>query len=269
MASHRWRVEPDSKLSLSRIDTRSTAGAPGDKQATKAATDVLRARLVELQAKLYAEHAQNLLVVFQAIDTGGKDGTIRSVLSGVNPAGVEVTSFKRPTEDELSHDFLWRVHRAAPGKGHIGVFNRSHYEDVLVARVHRLVPQAVWRERFEHIRAFEANLAAAGTRVVKVFLHISKEEQAERLRSRLEDPAKHWKFEAGDLEERKLWREYQQAFRDALAATSTEAAPWFVVPADRKWYRDWAVTKLLVEALEDMDPQFPPAPEGLEDVVVS
>ncbi len=271
MSSHpsaRWRVKPGGKLDLAAVDTRGTDGAPGDKEATKEATDALRERLVELQERLYAEHRQSLLVVLQAIDTGGKDGTIRNVFSGVNPAGVEVTSFKRPSEEELAHDVLWRIHRATPGAGHIGVFNRSHYEDVLVVRVHGLVPDDVVEARYGHIKAFEANLVAAGTRVVKLFLHISKDEQRERLQSRLDDPAKHWKFELGDLEERKLWPQYQEAFRDALRETSTDDAPWFVIPADRKWYRDWAVLTILVEALEAMDPQFPEAEPGLAEVVI-
>lgn len=264
----RWRVPAGGKLSLDRIDPRSTDAAPGDKAQTREASAALRDTLIEQQARLYAEHGQSLLVVLQAMDTGGKDGTIRNVFSGVNPQGVTVTSFKRPTEEELAHDVLWRVHAATPAQGHIAVFNRSHYEDVLVARVHRLVAPEVVEARYEHIRAFESNLADAGTRVVKLYLHISKDEQRDRLQSRLDDPAKHWKFEAGDLEERKLWPDYQRAFHDALTATSTKRAPWFVVPADRKWYRDWAVLTILTQALGEMDPQYPPAPAGLADVVI-
>jgi PPK2 family polyphosphate:nucleotide phosphotransferase len=264
----RWRVPEGARLTLAKIDPRAADDAPGDKAATKAASDTLRAELVELQARLYAESRQSLLVVLQAMDTGGKDGAIRNVFSGVNPQGVTVTSFKRPTEEELAHDFLWRVHRAAPEQGRIAVFNRSHYEDVLVVKVHGLAPPEVIQGRYEHIRGFEASLAAAGTRIVKLYLHISEEEQAARLQSRLDDPAKHWKFEAGDLEERKRWPDYQQAFQDALRATSTARAPWYVIPADRKWYRDWAVLTILTRALRDMDPQFPPPADGLEDVVI-
>jgi len=264
----RWRVAEGSRLSLARTDPRSTDGAPGDKEATRVASDGLRATLVEQQARLYAESRQSLLVVLQAMDTGGKDGTIRNVFSGVNPQGVTVTSFKAPTAEELAHDFLWRVHRAAPKKGQVAVFNRSHYEDVLVVRVHRLIGPKVVRARYAHIRAFEANLADAGTRVVKLYLHISKEEQRARLQSRLDDPAKHWKFDVGDLDERVLWPEYEQAFRDAISATTTAAAPWYVIPADRKWYRDWATLTVLTQTLKRMDPRYPPAPEGLAEVVV-
>ncbi len=264
----RWRVAEGARLSLARIDPRSTGGAPGDKAATRTESEKLRATLVEQQARLYAESEQSLLVVLQAMDTGGKDGAIRSVLSGVNPQGVTVTSFKAPTAEQLAHDFLWRIHAATPEKGRIAVFNRSHYEDVLVVRVHGLASPKVVRARYEHIRAFEANLADAGTRVVKLYLHISKEEQCERLQSRLDDPAKHWKFDVGDLDERRLWPDYQRAFRHAISATATAAAPWYVIPADRKWYRDWAILTVLTETLAAMDPRYPPAPESLADVVI-
>ena len=264
----RWRVREGARVSLARVDTRATGGAPGDKTRTQRASDTLRARLIELQARLYAEHRRSLLVVLQAMDTGGKDGTIRNVFAGVNPQGVQVTSFKRPTDEELAHDFLWRIHAAAPGHGHIGVFNRSHYEDVLVASVHALAPPKVIRARYEHICAWEANLADAGTRVVKIMLHISRDEQRARLQSRLDDPAKHWKFEPGDLAERERWPDYMRAFQSALNHTSTAAAPWHVIPADRKWYRDWAVLTVLTQTLEAMDPQYPPAAEGLADVVI-
>ncbi len=266
--AERWRIRKGSRLLLSNIDTRSTDDAPGDKKQTREASAELRTLLVEQQARLYAESGQSLLVVLQAMDTGGKDGAIRNVFSGVNPQGVTVTSFKAPTEEQLAHDFLWRIHRATPGNGQIAVFNRSHYEDVLVARVHDLVPAKVVKARYGHIRAFEANLADAGTRVVKFYLHISSEEQAERLQSRLDDPAKHWKFELGDLDERKRWSEYQAAFRDAIAQTTTDKAPWYVIPADRKWYRDWAILTVLTQTLQDMDPRYPPAPDGLEDVAI-
>ena len=265
----RWRVPEGTSLSLARIDPRSTAGAPGPKEATRAASEGLRERLVEQQARLYAERRQSLLVVLQAMDTGGKDGAIRNVFSGVNPQGVTVTPFKAPTEEELAHDFLWRVHRAAPAQGQIAVFNRSHYEDVLVVRVHGLVAPKVVRARYGQIRAFEANLAAAGTRIVKLYLHISADEQRARLQARLDDPAKHWKFALGDLDERKLWPDYQRAFRDAIAKTSTAPAPWYVVPADRKWYRDWAILTILTQTLDAMDPRYPPPAEDLAGVVVS
>ena len=268
MVADRWRVAEGTDPGLAGIDPGDPAGAPGDKDETKAASAALREELIDLQARLFAESRRSLLVVLQAMDAGGKDGTIRSVLSGVNPQGCRIKSFGVPSEEELEHDFLWRVHRATPRQGEIVVFNRSHYEDVLVVRVHGLVPEEVWRARYEQIRDFERTLSAAGTRVVKCMLHISKEEQAERLRERLEDPTKRWKFRAGDLEERKRWDDYMAAFGDALRDTSTAEAPWYVIPADRNWYRDWAVLTLLVETLREMDPQFPQAEEGLDSIVV-
>lgn len=201
------------------------------------------------------------------MDAGGKDGTIGHVFRGLNPAGCRVASFKAPTEEELAHDFLWRVHQVVPGRGEVAVFNRSHYEDVLVARVHNLVPEDVWRPRYKHIVAFEQNLAAAGTRIVKLFLHISKEEQARRLRERLKDPTKRWKLRLSDLEERKRWDDYQAAYAEAIERTSTKAAPWYVIPADHKWYRNWAVSRILLETFAEMDPHYPPA-AGLAGVVI-
>ena len=264
----RWLVKPGSEVRLGKIDTRSTEGAPGDKAATEPATAAMHADLDLLQEKLYAEGERSLLVVLQALDAGGKDGTIKHVFRGFNPAGARVVSFKVPSEEERSHDFLWRVHAKAPAKGEIVVFNRSHYEDVLVVRVHDLVPEKVWRARYELINDFEANLVAAGTRIVKLMLHISKEAQAERFQARLDDPTKRWKFRKGDLAERERWHEYTAAFEEALSRTSTAEAPWYVIPADRKWYRNWAVSRILVETLEDMNPQYP-APEDLTGVTVT
>jgi PPK2 family polyphosphate:nucleotide phosphotransferase len=265
--SGRWRVAPGTKVDLGEIDARSTDGAPGDKADTQEVVDGLHEELAGLQERLYAEGERSLLVVLQAIDAGGKDGTIKHVFRGLNPAGSRVVSFKVPSEEERSHDFLWRVHARTPAKGEVVVFNRSHYEDVLVVRVHDLVPEKVWRPRYEFINDFEANLAAAGTRIVKLYLHISKEEQAERFRARLDDPSKRWKFRTGDLEERKRWDDYVGAFEEAISRTSTDHAPWYVIPADRKWYRNWAVSRILVETLEDMDPRYPPA-EDLSGVEV-
>jgi PPK2 family polyphosphate:nucleotide phosphotransferase len=267
--SKRFMVDPGSAVDLAAIDTASTDGAPGDKHETKTTFRELRHKLAELQERLYAESAQSLLVVLQAMDGGGKDGTIKHVFRGANPSGTRVSSFKVPTDEELAHDFLWRVHKAVPRKGEIVLFNRSHYEDVLVVRVHQLVPEEVWRPRYEQINAFEASLAAARTRVLKLFLHISKDEQADRFRRRLERPDKHWKFNRSDLDERALWGEYQQAYAEAIERTSTEHAPWYVVPADRKWYRNWAVSQIVLDALTDMAPRFPPAEDGLDDVVVT
>jgi PPK2 family polyphosphate:nucleotide phosphotransferase len=254
-----WRVTPGSTFTLADLPTSTEEGPPGDKEETGAALDSLVETISSFQERLWAEREQSLLVVLQAMDTGGKDGTIRAVFSGVNPQGVHVTSFRAPTPDELAHDFLWRIHRAAPAKGEIGVFNRSHYEDVLVVRVKNIVPERVWRERDELINNFERQLTHGSTTVIKFFLHMSKEEQAKRLQARLDDPSKHWKFNAGDLKERALWDDYQAAFQDAIAQTSTEVAPWYVIPSDRKWYRNWAVGKVIAETLERMDPRYPPA----------
>lgn len=217
----------------------------------------LRQRLNDLQELLYAEHRRSLLIVFQAMDTGGKDGAIENLLTGVNPAGVQVASFKAPTTEELKHDFLWRIHAQTPKRGHIGVFNRSHYEDVLITRVHDIVDKKTYTQRYADINNFESLLTHNGTRILKFFLHISKEEQAERLQARLDDPAKNWKFDPNDLKERAYWEQYQEAYEDALRHCSSAAAPWFVVPANHKWARDLAITEIVVAALEEMNPKPP------------
>lgn len=223
----------------------------------------LREELVELQRRLYAEGRRSVLVVLQAMDAGGKDGTIRRVFQGVNPQGVRVTSFKVPSSLELRHDFLWRIHQAAPPAGMIGVFNRSHYEDVLVVRVENLVPRDVWKPRFEHINAFERLLTDSGTTILKFFLHISKDEQRERLEARLKEPEKHWKFSPLDAEKRRHWDGYMEAYEDVLNRCTTEHAPWYVIPADQKWYRNLAIARVLVDTLKDLDPQYPPPIEDL------
>ena len=261
-------VEPGQRVRLRDDAADATSGSPGDRQATLEATEALHEELIQLQARFWAEHRWALLVVFQAIDAGGKDGTIRKVFSGLNPAGVRVASFKRPTEEELDHDFLWRVHAQCPRRGEIAVFNRSHYEDVLVTRVHGLIDEATWTRRYEQIRHFEAHLAAEGTRIVKFFLHISKEEQRQRLQARIDAPESRWKFSMGDLPERERWDDYQEAFGDLIGATSTRAAPWYVIPADHKRYRDFAVSSVLHQVLVGLDPQFPPAAPGIEGLVV-
>jgi PPK2 family polyphosphate:nucleotide phosphotransferase len=266
--ARRWRVAPGTRFELAAIDPASDAGAPGDKAEVEGVIPSLVAELGDSQNRLWAEGRRSLLVVLQAMDAGGKDGTIRKVFTGVNPQGVRVWSFKAPTPEEMAHDFLWRVHRRTPAAGEIALFNRSHYEDVLVVRVAELVPESVWRPRYEQIRAFESTLAAAGTTVVKVFLHISKDEQAERFRDRLAEPSKRWKFAAGDLEVRRHWDDYQAAYQEAIAETSTEVAPWYVVPADRKWYRNWAVLQILLATMAELDPQFPPDEPGLDGIVV-
>ena len=242
---------------LADVDPGSTADAPGDKDETIDAFEKLRDEIDDWQQRLYAEREQALLVVIQAIDAGGKDGTIKKVFTGVNPQGVRVTSFKEPSEDELAHDFLWRVHKATPGKGEIGVFNRSHYEDVLIVRVHDIVPEKVWRARYGIIRDFERSLVAARTRVVKLFLHISEDEQKQRFEARQENPDKHWKYNPADEKERERWDDYQRAFEDAINETSTDDAPWYVIPANHKWYRNWLVATILVDTLREMNPQYP------------
>lgn len=222
------------------------------------------AELTELQEKLYASSAGSLLVVLQAMDTGGKDSTIRSVFSPINPQGCRVWSFKKPTELELSHHFLWRVFQKVPAKGMIGIFNRSHYEDVLITRVHGLVSDRLAKRRFEEIKDFEKTLSENGTRIVKFYLHISKEEQKRRLQDRLDIPKKHWKFNPQDLQERSHWDRYLHYYEEAIQATSTREAPWYVIPANNKWYRDVLVAKAIREALETMKLKFPPPPAGLD-----
>jgi PPK2 family polyphosphate:nucleotide phosphotransferase len=263
-----FKVAPGSSVDLSRVDTRSESDFVGKKPEGKQAHRELNDRLEGLQELMYAEGKHRLLVVLQATDTGGKDGTIRHVFEGVNPQGVKVAAFKKPTERELAHDYLWRVHRHVPGDGEITIFNRSHYEDVLVVRVHHLVPESVWSRRYDHINDFERLLVDEGTHIVKFFLHISRDEQKERLQARLDDPSKHWKFSLGDLDERKLWDDYQRAFADMLSKTSTDWAPWYIVPADRKWFRDLLVASVLVETLDSMDMRYPENEDDLSDVTI-
>jgi PPK2 family polyphosphate:nucleotide phosphotransferase len=257
---NKHRVQKNDKVNLSKTET---DGKKIEKNRDECAAlfKTVRSELIELQAKLYAEGKQKLLVVFQAMDAGGKDGTTRSVFEGANPQGVEVTSFKRPTEAELAHDFLWRVHKAVPASGMIGVFNRSHYEDVLVVRVHNIVPETVWQPRYEMINDFEEMLTASDTRIIKFFLHISKNEQKQRFQERIDVPAKRWKFDPADLEKRKSWDDYQKAFEDMLEKCSTKECPWYIVPADQNWYRDLVVASVIVETLKEMNPQFPSPPD--------
>jgi PPK2 family polyphosphate:nucleotide phosphotransferase len=224
--------------------------------------------LSELQEKFYADGGHRLLMVLQATDTGGKDGTIKKVFRGVNPAGVRMASFKQPSHHELARDYLWRVHAQVPRDAEIVIFNRSHYEDVLVVRVKQLVREDVWSKRYDHINDFERMLADEGTTIVKIFLHISKDEQKERLQARLDDPSKHWKFSVGDLGDRKLWDEYQQAYQDMVERTSQEVAPWYVVPADRKWYRDLVVSSILIETLQNLDLTYPENTDDLSRIVL-
>jgi PPK2 family polyphosphate:nucleotide phosphotransferase len=230
--------------------------------------EVQRKRIAKLQARLYAENNQGLLIVLQAMDTGGKDGTIKHVFEGVNPQGCRVSSFKAPSAEEANHDFLWRYHKSAPSKGRIGIFNRSHYEDVLIVRVKNLVPEEVWRPRYETINEFERSLTLSGVTVLKFFLHISKDEQKRRLQSRLDDPDKRWKFDDGDIRERLLWEDYQVAYEDTISACSTEHAPWYVVSAHKKWYRNLVVARTIADTLQAMNPRYPPAQEGLENITI-
>lgn len=262
-----YRMKPHAKIQLDKMDPDDTGEykkTDQGKEKAKAITAELTGRLGELQERLYANGERSVLVVLQGMDTSGKDGTIKSVMSGVNPQGCKVASFKTPSNSELAHDFLWRVHHEAPAKGHIGIFNRSHYEDVLITRVHGWVTDKVANQRFNQIKAFEELLYENGTLILKFFLHISKEEQKKRLEARIQDPEKRWKFNQGDLEERKLWDKYMQAFEDVLSATSTDHAPWFIVPSNRKWYRNLVVATTLVEALEDLKLKRPVAPAGID-----
>lgn len=254
----RYQVKPGQKVRLKDWSPDPPGDFEGGKEAARAEVAELNRRLEALQERLFAERRHKVLVILQGMDTSGKDGVIRSVFDGVNPQGVKVASFKVPTQEELDRDYLWRVHKVVPGRGEMVIFNRSHYEDVLVVRVHQLVPPEVWKKRYDQINEFERLLWETGTTILKFFLFISKEEQKQRLLERLADPAKHWKFNPGDLKERALWDEYEKAYEDALSRTSTEFAPWYIVPADKKWYRDWVISRVLVETLENLNIQLPP-----------
>jgi PPK2 family polyphosphate:nucleotide phosphotransferase len=267
----RLRIAPGGPVDLGSIDPAGTPGAPREAGKGWAAERLaeIGADLASYQEMLYAgakvgTSRQRLLLVLQAMDCGGKDGVTRKVAGTMNPQGLHIVSFGKPTEEERRHDFLWRIRRALPTPGYVGVFNRSHYEDVLVVRVHDLVPREVWSARYDQINQFERELAGDGTTIVKVMLHISYGEQRRRLLRRLEDPTKHWKYEPGDVDERKLWPAYQEAYQDALARCSTDDAPWYVVPADHKWYRDWAVATLLRETFAELGLRYPPATFDVE-----
>jgi len=261
-----YRVAPDDDINLSDWDPNDKSKFDGNKITAQKRLEELNYELEALQELLYAEHKYRVLVVLQAMDTGGKDGTIRHVFEGVNPQGVKVASFKVPTREELDHDYLWRVHKQTPGKGEIVIFNRSHYEDVLVVRVHKLVPKETWALRYEQINEFERLLYEEGTKILKFFLHIDLKEQKERLQARLDDPNKQWKFSLGDLKERKLWPEYTEAYEDVLRKTSTKWAPWYIVPANRKWYRNLVVASIMVDALKRLDMSYPQPEDDLSQV---
>lgn len=265
---NQYRVQPGSEIDLSQWDPADLRFSPGSKAEAKAKLRELNDEMEELQELLYAEGKHRVLIVLQGMDTSGKDGTIRHVFEGVNPQGVRVANFKVPTRHELARDYLWRVHQVVPRKGEIVIFNRSHYEDVLVVRVHNLVPEEMWARRYDHINDFERMMHDEGTTIRKIYLHIDMDEQKERLLARLHEPHKQWKFSLGDVKERKRWHDYTQAYEAALSRTSTDWAPWYIVPANRKWYRNLVVASILVDTLKDLSMQYPEPEEGLDDVVI-
>jgi len=258
-ALEKYLVKPGSKIDLDKIDSddRDLFG-DGGKEESWPAFDVLQEELKYLQKLLYAQNKHRVLVVIQAMDTGGKDGCIKHVFSRIDPQGIHVRSFKKPSEEELSHDFLWRIHEKVPRNGQLVIFNRSHYEDIIAVKVKKLFPDKVWKQRFRHVIEFERMLAEEGTTIVKIYLHISKEEQKARLESRLVNPDKHWKFNPDDLKDRALWADFMETYEDLLGKTSTEYAPWYVVPANRKWYRNLVVARIMVDTLKKLKMDFPP-----------
>jgi PPK2 family polyphosphate:nucleotide phosphotransferase len=260
-----FRVAYESKLDLDKIDP-DFSGKHDDKESAEAEIAQQAKQLRDMQYLLYAEGKRSLLVCLQALDAAGKDGTINHVLGAMNPQGCRVYSFKAPSKEELAHDFLWRIHACTPGKGEVAIFNRSHYEDVLVARVHKLVPKDVWSERYEIINEFERELVSNGTNIVKICLHISEEEQLRRFKQRLDDPARHWKISESDYAERKLWPEYRKAYEDAIGKTSTKHAPWYVVPANHKWFRNLAVSNIIVETLKSLRMTLPAPTVDIEEI---
>lgn len=261
------RLTPGKPIQLADLTTRGKE-LHSDRDAAEAEFVDLRNEFIETQNRLYAERRQKLLIVLQAMDAGGKDSTIRKVFHGVNPQGVRVTSFKAPTDEQLDHDYLWRVHKAVPAAGMIGVFNRSHYEDVLVVRVENMVPQEIWSQRFGQINQFEKLLHDTGTTILKFYLHISKKEQKERFQDRIDIPEKHWKFSEQDLIKRQQWDAYMEAFEDVLNKCNTEWAPWYVIPADQKWYRNLAISRVIVDTLRKMDPQYPLPEVDVSNIVI-
>jgi PPK2 family polyphosphate:nucleotide phosphotransferase len=264
----RYRIAPNQTVDLSRWDPEDKSLFPIQKKEGKKLLKELNNELESLQELLYAEGKHKVLIVLQAMDAGGKDGTIRHVFEGVNPQGVKVASFKVPSKKEMAHDYLWRVHAQTPGKGEITIFNRSHYEDVLVVRVDQLVPETVWFKRYEHIRSFEKILADEGTTILKFYLHINKEEQKERFQDRLDEPDKNWKFSLGDLEKRGQWDQYIQAYQDLLEKTSTDYAPWYVIPANRKWYRNLVISTIIINTLNNLEMEFPEPEDDLSGVSI-
>jgi PPK2 family polyphosphate:nucleotide phosphotransferase len=260
------RVNPGKRIHLADLDPSDAHGHTKDTAAGELQKGL--DRLTDLQDRLWAEAKHPVLIVLQGIDAAGKDGSVKHVMGAFNPMGCSVTSFKVPTTIEAAHDYLWRVHQRTPGKGEISIFNRSHYEDVLVVRVHDFVPKKVWQRRFDEINAFERLLVDEGTTIVKFFLLIDRDEQKTRLQSRIDDPTKNWKFKLGDLAERKLWDDYMVAYEDVLNRCSTEAAPWYVIPANRNWFRNLAIAEIVADTLDDLKPAYPPPTEDLTKVVI-
>ena len=267
MGKQEWRVPFDKKIDLSEYDPDYKGEFKKKSEVRERVGENLR-RMAELQELMFAEGKHALLIVLQAMDAGGKDSTIRHVMDGFNPQGCHVVGFGVPTEEELDHDFLWRIHKHTPPKGFVSIFNRSHYEDVLVVRVNELAPKEVWKARYDHINHFERLLADSGVTILKFFLHVSKEEQKERFQERLDRKEKNWKFNPSDLKTRAQWDDYMRAFEDVFAKCNHPWAPWFIVPANRKWYRNLVISTVLVEAMEKLDMRYPPAPEGLENIVI-
>jgi len=265
---NRYRILSGTRVTLADWDPNDKSEFQLSKQKARQYLRELNTELEALQELLYAEHKQRVLIVLQAMDSGGKDGTIRHVFEGVNPSGVKVASFKVPSKEELDHDYLWRVHKHTPGKGEIVIFNRSHYEDVLVVRVHNLAPEKVWQKRYDQINDFERLLSEEGTTILKFYLHIDKAEQKTRLQARLHDPQKRWKFSVGDLEERKLWPDYTKAYEEAISKTSTEWAPWYIIPANRKWYRNLIIARIIIDTLKNLDMKFPQSQDNIDQIII-
>lgn len=264
----RYTIDPGSKVDLDKFDPGDTSGFEGKDVDEQKESEKLNEELRILQEKLWAEHKAKVLVVLQGMDTAGKDGVIHRVFQGVNPQGVIVAHFGVPTQDDLDHDFLWRIHQKTPGKGEMVIFNRSHYESVLVERVHKIVPDHVWQRRYKEINDFEKLLADDGTTILKFYLHISKDEQKKRLQARLDDPTKEWKFSDNDIPERKFWDEYMEAYQDMLSETSTEYAPWHLIPSNHKWYRDLVVSRIIVKSMERLDLHYPKPLKDLSSVTI-
>ncbi len=257
-------INPRTKINLKKINTDYNGNL--QKEQCKIDLDELHLKMSKLQYKLHAEKKQALLIILQAMDAGGKDGTIRDVMHGFNPQGCKVTSFRAPNEEEIDHDFLWRVHKKIPAKGEIGIFNRSHYGDVLVVRIHNLVPKKIWSKRYNHINDFEKMLSEEGIKILKFYLHISKKEQQKRLEQRIVNPTKHWKIDEADFAERKFWDKYMNAYEDVLEKCSTPWAPWYIIPSDKKWYRNLIVAKIITKTMEEMKLQFPKSKMSIDKI---